>query len=72
MKTSISSDINLPKKPSQILKYLYIGGKNDAKDKELLKELKIKYILNCTPTRNVDPEAGCPNYYEKEMTFIVR
>jgi hypothetical protein len=31
-------------------------------------ERKVKYILNCTPTRTQDPEAGVPNYFEKEAT----
>lgn len=60
------------KKPSQILSYLYLGGKVDAKAKEVLQKLKIKYILNCTPQRTVDPENGCPNFYEKERSFIYK
>ncbi len=56
-------------RPSQILPYLFLGGKNEAKSKEVLKEMKIKYILNCTPSRSVDPEAGCPNFFEKEKSF---
>ena len=59
-------------KPTQILKYLYIGGSKNAKDKKLLRELNIKYILNCTPKRSSDPEAGCPNYYEKEKLFVYK
>ena len=54
------------------LKHLFIGGSKNAKDKKLLKELNIKYILNCTPKRSVDPEAGCPNYYEKEKLFVYK
>jgi protein-tyrosine phosphatase len=60
------------KKPSQILSYLYLGGKVDAKAKEVLQKLKIKYILNCTPQRTVDPENGCPNFYEKERSFVYK
>lgn len=56
-------------KPSQILPYLFLGGKNEAKSKSTLLQLKISYILNCTPSRNNDPESGCPNYYEKEKSF---
>jgi protein-tyrosine phosphatase len=26
-------------------------------------------VLNCTPPRTSDPEAGVPNYFEKEKTF---
>lgn len=56
-------------RPSQLLKHVFVGSKNDAKQKELLQSLKISHILNCTPTRKMDPEAGCPNYFEKEQTF---
>ena len=54
---------------SKILKDLYLGGKVEAKDKKLLQDLKIKYILNCTPSRNLDPETGCPCFFEKEKSF---
>lgn len=57
------------KKPSKILNFLYIGCKNHAKSKSLLKELGISHILNCTPTKNTDPLAGIPNYFEKEKLF---
>ena len=54
---------------SKILKNIYLGGKAEAKNSNLLKSLNIKYILNCTPTRNLDPENGCPNFFEKERLF---
>jgi protein-tyrosine phosphatase len=57
---------------SQILSYLYLGSKSAAKNKQLLIKHKIKYVLNCTPTRTADPENGCPNYYEKERLFVYR
>lgn len=57
---------------SAVLGYLYIGGKSDAKDKDKLLKIGIKYILNCTPPRTLDRENGCPNYYEKEKTFIYK
>lgn len=57
---------------SVILGYLYLGGKNDAKDKAKLQKLNIKYILNCTPPRTVDREAGCSNFYEKEKLFVYK
>ncbi len=31
--------------------------------------MKISHILNCTPQRSVDPDGGCPNYFEKERAF---
>jgi len=64
--SSSSGSSNLP---SKILSYLYLGGKSHAKDKQMLSELRITHILNCTPTRKSDPENGCPNYYEKEFKY---
>ena len=60
------------KRPSKILSFLYIGSREHAKDKKMLLELNIKYILNCTPKRKDDPEAGCPNFYEKDKTFVYK
>lgn len=60
------------KHASQILSYLYLGGRNDAKGKEQLHKLNIKYVLNCTPPRTQDKEAGCPNFYEKERLFVYK
>eukprot|EP00611_Tribonema_gayanum_P023662 TRINITY_DN5022_c0_g1_i2.p1 TRINITY_DN5022_c0_g1~~TRINITY_DN5022_c0_g1_i2.p1 ORF type:complete len:343 (-),score=59.62 TRINITY_DN5022_c0_g1_i2:27-1055(-) len=54
------------KRPSQVLPYLYIGSRGHAKSRGLLKELGIKRILNVTPPRTVDPNTGCPNFFEKE------
>jgi protein-tyrosine phosphatase len=58
--------------PTQILSYLYIGNKLDAKDTKTLQSLNIKYILNCTPRRSDDKENGCPNYFEKEKLFTYK
>lgn len=60
------------KKPSQVLNFLFIGSRHHAKDKKLLAELNIKYILNCTPKRTEDPESGCPNFYEKDKMFVYK
>lgn len=60
------------KNPSKILGYLYLGGKQDAKAKNLLLQLKIKYILNVTPPRSLDPESGCPSFFEKEKAFVYK
>mmetsp|Transcript_1010 Transcript_1010/g.1287 ORF Transcript_1010/g.1287 Transcript_1010/m.1287 type:complete len:445 (-) Transcript_1010:182-1516(-) len=60
------------KKPSKILDFLYLGSKNTAKSKGLLKSLNIKYILNVTPPRSVDPNAGCPNFFEKNREFTYK
>jgi len=56
--------------PSQVLGYLFLGGKKDAADKQLMARLKISHILNCTPPRAMDPEAGVPNFFEKERAFV--
>jgi len=37
--------------PSQILRYLYLGGRGDARDKATLTRLGVKFILNVTPSR---------------------
>jgi protein-tyrosine phosphatase len=56
--------------PSQILSYLYLGSKQDAKSLSTLQKLNIKSIINCTPKRSDDPENGCSNYYEKSKQFV--
>lgn len=58
----------MTRKPSQILSYLFLGGKDDAKSKDTLDSLNIKYILNCTPNKTMDP-TGCPNYYQKDKAY---
>lgn len=50
--------------PTQILEYVYIGSKADAKNKSLLQSLGITHILNITPSRTTDPLAGVPNFHE--------
>lgn len=60
------------KNPSKILGYLYLGGKQDAKAKNLLQQLKIKYIMNVTPPRALDPESGCPSFFEKDKAFVYK
>lgn len=59
----------MAQQPSQILPHLFLGGKADAKSKTWLQQRGVKYILNCTPTRKADREAGVPNYYEKDRDF---
>lgn len=36
----------------------------------MLRELHITSIVNCTPSRKVDPEAGCPNFFKSEITYL--
>jgi protein-tyrosine phosphatase len=49
---------------------LFLGGKAEAKALSTLQDMKIKYILNCTPSKNLDPGAGLPNYYEKDKVGL--
>jgi protein-tyrosine phosphatase len=56
----------MSKRPSKVLPFLYIGDKKHAKNRAVLQELNIKRIVNVTPTRAVDPIAGCMNFFEKE------
>ena len=42
-------------KPSQINAHIYLGSKDHAKSLPLIKSLGITHILNCTPTRTIDP-----------------
>eukprot|EP01041_Mallomonas_annulata_P009089 gene9090-18833_t len=65
-------DSSADKAPSRILDYLYLGGRIHAKNRDLLRKLNINHILNCTPQRSVDPEAGCPNFFEKEKTITYK
>lgn len=48
-----------------ILGFLYLGSKKTARNKAWIR-LNVRYILNCTPTRDADPVAGVANYWEKE------
>lgn len=48
---------------------IYLGGKADAKNYEkLVNRWKIKHVLNCTPPKQTNIEAGVPNYFEKSNT----
>ena len=57
--------------PAEILPFLYLGSKNAAKNKGLLRKKNIKFILNCTPSREEDPLAGQPNFFAKVSTLWV-
>jgi len=50
---------------------LYLGDRHDAKDRSLLRSLKITAVLNCTPPRD-ESSTGCPNFFEKEPTMRYR
>ena len=57
--------------PAEILPFLYLGSKNAAKNKGLLRKKNIKFILNCTPSREEDPLAGQPNFFAKVRTLVL-
>ena len=59
-------------KPSRILGNVYLGSRVHAKSRALLEDLNITHILNCTPTRTMDIEAGCPNFFEKDSRFTYK
>ena len=55
--------------PARVLSFpsghtLYVGSRHHAKDRSTLRRLGIRHILNVTPSRDVDPTAGCPNYHK--------
>ncbi|KAK7248634.1 Dual specificity phosphatase [Aureococcus anophagefferens] len=50
---------------------LYLGDRHDAKDRSLLRSLKITAVLNCTPPRD-ESSTGCPNFFEKEPAMRYR
>lgn len=52
--------------PVKVVDHIFIGDRHSAKARGLLKQHNIKFVLNCTPDRNTDPVAGCPNFFEKE------
>ena len=47
--------------PTQIIRNLYVGNKEDAQNLPLLKKLGIKFIVNCTP--------NLPNYHEGTFAY---
>jgi len=50
---------------SSIRHSIYIGGKLEAKDYDkLITRWKITHVLNITPTKQTNIEAGVPNYFE--------
>ena len=47
----------------RVLDWLYVGDKTVAKDRALLRQLNVRYVLNVTPPRT---EGGVANFFEKE------
>ncbi|GKY97420.1 hypothetical protein MPSEU_000700500 [Mayamaea pseudoterrestris] len=48
---------------------LYIGGKDDAKNTDKLKRWKVSHILNVTPVKQANIQAGVPNYFDKSYIY---
>lgn len=48
-----------------VLGFLYLGSKKTARNKAWVRQ-NVRYVLNCTPTRDADPVAGVANYWEKD------
>jgi len=55
--------------PAEVVPGLYLGDKKDAKDRGALRRLNIQAVVNCTPPKNVDPAAGCPSFFERELRY---
>jgi hypothetical protein len=72
MSSTSSAPGRAPEGPTKILKQLFIGSQQDAKDRPGLLRLGITHIMNCTPPKSMDPVAGCPNFFEKEKLFTYK
>ena len=60
-----SKNNNRSNNNSSIRHSIYIGGKLEAKDYDkLITRWKITHVLNITPTKQTNIEAGVPNYFE--------
>lgn len=66
------TDSSTGKKASHVYNHIYLGSANDAKNLKWLIDTDIKYILNCTPPKTVDPITGTPNYFQKDKRFIYK
>lgn len=53
---------------SQILPFLFLGGKDESRSLDFLERHCIQTIINMTPPKSVDP-AGVPNYHEDNRQF---
>eukprot|EP00743_Colponemidia_sp_Colp-15_P010289 GILK01011315.1.p1 GENE.GILK01011315.1~~GILK01011315.1.p1 ORF type:complete len:203 (-),score=17.92 GILK01011315.1:68-643(-) len=56
--------MDIPATP--ILPWLYLGTCENANDLQMLKDLKIKYILNVTQM----DQSGVPNYFQDRSEFV--
>eukprot|EP00437_Effrenium_voratum_P015206 CAMPEP_0181454602 /NCGR_PEP_ID=MMETSP1110-20121109/30324_1 /TAXON_ID=174948 /ORGANISM="Symbiodinium sp., Strain CCMP421" /LENGTH=333 /DNA_ID=CAMNT_0023578955 /DNA_START=24 /DNA_END=1022 /DNA_ORIENTATION=+ len=65
-KAKVVKDEKMGQVKHEDLDWLFIGGAEDAKDREALEKHSIRYILNCTPVRS---NGGVANVYEKDPKF---
>jgi hypothetical protein len=49
--SSSSSSSSEDRAPSRVVRYLWLGGKAHAKDRELLRRLGVTHVVNCSPPR---------------------
>jgi hypothetical protein len=66
---SLASMAESCRKATQILSFLYLGSKYDAKNESWLKSADIRYVINATPPRSLDPVSGTPNYFQKDKRY---
>eukprot|EP00979_Chaetoceros_neogracilis_P002535 scaffold433_cov260-Chaetoceros_neogracile.AAC.62 len=61
-----------PSSPSSRRNSIYIGGKEDAKDRSKLEQWGVKYVLNMTPEKDSSIQSGVANYFEKKKVFAYK
>lgn len=65
-KAKVVKDEKMGQVKDEDLDWIWIGGADDARDREALEKAKIRYVLNCTPVRS---NGGVANFYEKDATM---
>eukprot|EP00438_Fugacium_kawagutii_P004835 Skav216284 [mRNA] locus=scaffold4425:8272:9297:- [translate_table: standard] len=65
-KAKVVKDEKMGQVKHEDLDWIWIGGADDARDREALEKAKIRYVLNCTPVRS---NGGVANFYEKEPSM---
>lgn len=48
---------------------IYLGGKADAKNKDKLLARNVTHVLNLTPSKETNIQAGVPNYFETSFIY---
>jgi len=65
-KAEVVKDEKMGQVKVEDLDWIWIGGAEDARDREALERANIRYVLNCTPPRS---DGGVANVYEKDPKF---